>query len=152
MKYSWKFKLECVNKYKSGVHIDHPVGRNRNTFLNQIYDWTKRYEDLGIDGLKHSSFNVEWTAEKRFELVAKVLAGHSIKSTAKLAHVNVGQLYLWLRKYDEKGMEGLECKKGRLPKGFVMGKTKKSKMSVSEQEELKFFVNETSIWKWRMRI
>ena len=115
MKYSWEFKLECVDKYKNGEYIATP-GKTRNqrtTFLHQVNKWAKNYDDLGINGLKHSSTNKIWTPEKRFELVAKVLAGNSITSVAKKAHINNGQLSQWVRKYNEKGMDGLQCKKGR---------------------------------------
>ena len=108
MKYSWEFKLECVEKYKNGEYIATP-GKTRNqrkTFLNQVNKWTKNYDDLGINGLKHSSTNKIWTPEKRFELVAEVLAGHSISSVAKNAHIDSGQLYQWVRKYSEKGIDG----------------------------------------------
>ena len=139
MKYSWEFKLECVDKYKNGEYIATP-GKTRNqrkTFLHQVNKWVKNYDDLGIDGLKHSSTSKNWTPEKRFELVAKVLAGHSITSVAKNAHIDSGQLYQWVRKYNEKGMDGLQCKKGRPTKQLVMKKkTKKTKLSISEQEEL----------------
>ena len=137
MKYSWEFKLECVNKYKNGEHIATP-GKTRNqriAFMNHVKEWAKNYNDLGINGLKHSSTNKKWTPEKRFELVAKVLVGHSISSVAKNAHIDSGQLYQWVRRYNEKGMDGLQCKKGRPTKQLVM--KKKTKLSVSEQEELK---------------
>lgn len=140
MKYSWEFKLECVDKYKNGEYIATP-GKTRNqrtTFLHQVNKWAKNYNDLGINGLKHSSTNKNWTSEKRFELVAKVLAGNSITSVAKNAHIDKGQLYQWVRKYNEKGMDGLQCKKGRPTKQLVMKKkNKKTKLSISEQEELK---------------
>ena len=139
MKYSWKYKLECVNKHKNGEHITFLGSPNqRRHFMNHVREWIKNYNDLGIDGLKHSSTNKDWTPEKRFELVTKVLAGNSIASVAKNAHINNGQLYQWVRRYNEKGMDGLQCKKGRPTKQIVMKKkTKKSKLSVSEQEELK---------------
>ena len=140
MKYSWEFKLECVGKYKNGEYIDTPgkTKNQRKTFLQQVNKWAKNYDDLGINGLKHSSTNKIWTPEKRFELVAKVLAGNSITSVAKKAHIDKGQLYQWVRKYNEKGMDGLQCKKGRSTKQLVMKKkNKKTKLSISEQEELK---------------
>ena len=139
MKYSWEFKLECVNKYKNGEYIILPRAlMNRRTFMSHVREWVKNYDDLGIDGLKHSSSNKNWTLENRFELVAKVLAGHSIAFVAKNAHISKGQLYNWVRRYNEKGMDGLQCKKGRPTDKIVMNKkTKKSKLSVSEQEELK---------------
>ena len=140
MKYSWEFKLECVDKYKNGEYIATPgkTKNQRDGFMNQVRLWVKNYDDLGIDGLKHSSTNKDWTPEERFELVAKVLAGNSFKSVSKNAHINNGQLYNWVRKYNEKGMDGLQCKKGRPTKQIVMKKkTKKTKLSISEQEELK---------------
>ena len=139
MKYSWEFKLECVNKYKNGEYITHPGAPNqRESFINHVRIWAKTYDMLGIDGLKHSPTNKDWTPEKRFELVAKVLAGHSIISVANNAHIDSGQLCRWVRRYNEKGMDGLQCKKGRPTKRLVMKKkTKKTKLSISEQEELK---------------
>ena len=137
MKYSWEFKLECVNKYKNGEYIVTPgkTGNQRNTFMRHIREWVQNYDDLGIDGLKHSSISKVWTPEKRFELVAKVLAGNSISSVARNAHIDSGQLSQWVKRYNEKGMNGLQCKKGRATKQLVM--KKKTKLSISEQEELK---------------
>ena len=139
MKYSWEFKLECVNKYKNGEYIKHPgTPRQHSNFMKHVKVWVKNYDDLGINGLKCSSTNKNWTPKKRFELVARVLAGNSIRLVAKNAHIDSGQLYQWVRRYNEKGMDGLQCKKGRPTKQIVMKKkTKKSKLSVSEQEELK---------------
>lgn len=136
MKYTTEFKLECVDKYKNGVLIDNPLRSCRRTFMNYVREWAKRYDDLGIDGLKHSSSNKVWTPEERFELVAKVLVGNSIKSVSLAAHINPGQLCQWVNRYRERGMEGLQCRKGRKPKGIAM-KPKKKKPSQSEQEELK---------------
>ena len=139
MKYSWEFKLECVNKYKNGEYINIPGSPGfHHNFMNHVRDWVATYDELGVDGLKHSPTNKNWTPEKRFELVAKVLAGHSITSAAKNAHISKGQLYQWVKRYNEKGIHGLQCKKGRPTKQIVMKKkTKKTKLSVSEQEELK---------------
>ena len=140
MKYSWEFKLECVNKYKNGVYIATPERNKaqRSAFMHRVKAWIVAYDDLGIDGLKHSPTSKDWTPEQRFELVAKVLVGNSINEVAKRAYINPGQLYQWVRRYNEKGMDGLQCKKGRPTNQFVMKKkTKKTKLSISEQEELK---------------
>ena len=139
MKYSWEFKLECVSKYKNGEHIDiSGTPGFHQSFMKHVRDWAAAYDDLGIDGLKHSPTNRNWTPEERFELVAKVLSGNSIASVAKNAHVSISQLHRWVGIYDEKGMDGLQCRKGRPAKRSVMKrKTKKTKPSVPEQEELK---------------
>jgi len=138
MKYSWQFKLDCVLKYKEGKQLDFPVGLNKDTFRHHVYLWVKQYDALGVNGLKHPSSNKNWTTEKRFELVAKVLAGNSILSVARNALINEGQLYQWVKRYNEKGMDGLQLKKGRPSNTFVMKKkVKKTKLSISEAEELK---------------
>lgn len=141
MKYDWKFKLDCVLKYKEGRRDFVPIGISRCSFLNHVRLWVKSFDDLGLDGLKHKSFAKEWTQKQRFDLVAKVLAGNSITNVAKNAYINSGQLYQWVKKYREKGIEGLKClKRGRPPKGEfsidIMPK-KKTKLTQTEQEELK---------------
>ena len=139
MKYSQEFKLECVNKYKNGEFITLPIGlRSRSSFMRHVRSWVQLFNDLGVEGLKHSSINKDWTPEKRFELVVKVLAGNSVNDVAKKSHIDSGQLCQWVRRYNEKGMDGLQCKRGRPTKQFVMKKkTKQTKLSISEQEELK---------------
>ncbi len=141
MKYDLKFKLDCVLKYKEGRRDFVPAGIGRDTFLSHVRAWVKTFDDLGANGLKHSPSNRGWTAEERFELVSKVLAGNSIKNVAKNAYINNGQLYRWVKQYREKGMDGLKClRKGRPSKGGfsinVMPK-KKAKLSPTEREELK---------------
>ncbi len=140
MKYNWKFKLDCVLKYKKGKRDFVPKGIGKVSFLSLVRGWIQNYEDLGIDGLKHSINCVDWTPEKRFNLVAQVIAGNSIKHIAIINHINSGQLFQWLRIYREKGMEGLQCiRKGRPPKdGFstIIMPKKTTKLPPSEKEEL----------------
>ena len=141
MKYDLKFKLDCVLKYKEGKRDFVPPGVSRGSFFAHVRAWAKAFDDLGVNGLKHSPRKKEWTAEQRLGLVAKVLAGDSVTNVAKNAHINPGQLYQWVKRYREKGMDGLKClKKGRPSKeGFsinVMPK-KKIKLTPTEQEELK---------------
>ena len=137
-KYSLKIKLDCVEKYLNGKHISTPgkTTNQRNTFLRHVRCWAKNYEDLGIEGLKHLSHYKIWTPEERFSLVAKVLAGNSISLVAKQAHINESQLYQWVKRYEEKGMDGLQLRKGRKPK--MPNKTDKNntKLTKSEKEEL----------------
>lgn len=137
MKYTLEFKLECVDKYKNGGRVPTPgmTKRQRESFMQHVRVWAKAYEDLGIDGLRHRPHNKDWTPEEKFDLVAKVLAGNSIRAVAKNAHVVDGQLCQWVRRYDERGMEGLQCRKGR--PSMKEKKAKKTRLSASEREELK---------------
>ena len=112
------------------VHIQQPAGIDRRGFMRHVYDWVNRYNDLGYEGLIHHSKNKVWSREQRFELVAKVIAGFSISEVAVSYHINPGQLHQWLKKYQEKGIDGLECRQGRKPKKVI-------KLSASEKEEHK---------------
>lgn len=138
MKYSWEFKLECVEKYLEGKWQETPKGAGSTiTFHHKIVEWTRIYKLHGVDGLKHQSENKIWTAEKRFELVTDVLAGNSIMAVAIKAGINNGQLYQWVRKYKQFGYDGLQLRKERKPKGPDMSKDNKPKdLTKSEKEEL----------------
>ena len=139
MKYDWKFKLKCVEDHKEGVWTKKPeqASCSEKSFRSKIEEWVRIYELHGIDGLKHKLVSRNWTPEERYELVAQVLTGEAIGSTAAKAGINSGLLYQWVRKYKMYGYDGLELKKGRKPKGPVMSKEDKLKeLTKSEKEEL----------------
>ena len=102
----------------------------------------KAFDDLGIDGLKHNSFNKQWTVEKRFNLVAKVLSGDSITNVAKNAHLNPGQIYQWVKKYREKGIIQSMSRKGNCIDNCIMESffgTLKNEMFYGHESEFKTF-------------
>ena len=143
MKYSYEFKLECVKNYKEGKQNIKPewCKLSNHNFITAIEKWIRLFDLYGPDGLKHRQFNKNWTKEERYELVAKVLAGQSNTSVAIEAGIDSGQLYQWVRKYKQYGLDGLELShKGRPPKGgYIMTKSKKDKpqeLTQSEREEL----------------
>ena len=135
MKYSWEYKLKCVEDYKNKGKWPKDA---KSSLKSKIIYWIRIYDIYGIDGLKHKSQNKVWTAEERFELVAQVLAGNSIKSTAINAGTSDGLLYQWVRKYKQFGYDGLKLSKGRKPKDPNMSKDNEPKeLTKSEREELK---------------
>lgn len=138
MKYSWEYKLACITKYNKGEDIEvYGTHKQKRAFLREVTNWVKVYNKFGIDGLKHSLKNKVWTPGERFELVAKVLSGNSIKEVSFQANINSGQLYQWVKRYSEKGMEGLQCKQGRPSKNIMKSKKAKQKVAKSVHEELK---------------
>ena len=139
MKYDWKFKLKCVEDHKKGKWSEKPDYAKCSDlhFHAKIVEWTRVYDLHGTDGLKNKITAKEWTAEERYELVAKVLAGNSITSAAAEAGIGKGQLYQWVRRYKLYGYDGLKLRKGRKPKGPVMkGDEKPRDLTKSEKEEL----------------
>ena len=138
MKYTLELKLEYVNKYKNGQQIELPDNckTNRHDFLRQIRNWARLFDKFGVDGLTHNNFHRHWTPEEKFKMVAQILAGKPFLQVASENKVNEGQLYFWVTKYREKGMDGLECRRGRPTEVLNMPKKKKVKLAPSEKEEL----------------
>ena len=52
--------------------------------------------------LNNSSAIKNDNMKKRFELVAKVLAGYSIAYVTKNAHIGSGQLCQWVKRYNKR--------------------------------------------------
>ena len=138
MKYTFEFKLECINKYKNGEFIETPSFTNasRHTFLNNVRNWASLYERFGIDGIKRKLYEKKWTKEEKFKIVAQSLSGMPLIQVALENGISQGQLYQWVKLYREKGIDGLECRKGRPTEVPNMPKKKKVKLAPSEKEEL----------------
>ena len=141
MRYSYEFKLQCVDYYrKYGTIPDVPDGVSRYTFQHHVREWVRLEDAQGTEVLKHKNFNKVWSAEDKLELVQRVLAGNPRKSVALNAGISSGMLYQWLRNYKIYGYNGLISKqKGRKSKNPDMrkiGTRKPPKPNESEYEEL----------------
>ena len=103
-----------------------------------IREWVRTEEMYGPEALVHKKRNKVWTVEGKYELVAKVLAGASIKATALSSGINGGLLYQWVKTYKIKGYEGLTAqRKGRPPKEPQMKKKElPAELTPSEREEM----------------
>ena len=138
MKYSYEYKLECIEKYRQGKWPETPEGIKTHNFRDKIREWSRIEERYGSEYLRHSDSNRTYSAEEKYELVAKVLAGESCRSTAIQAGIEKSVLLQWVRTYRIKGYEGLAAqRKGRPPKEPPMKKKElPSELTPSEREEL----------------
>lgn len=137
MKYDFVFKMNCVELYRNGQWVETPKGINQKDFRKRIATWTKIADLHGMDALRHPTTCTEYTAEQRYTLVAKVLAGESQKNVAISAGINDSQLAKWVKQYKIYGYDGLNLKKGRKNKELPMKKSiKPSELTPSEKEEL----------------
>lgn len=117
MKYSYEFKHMCVEMHREGKWPETPKGVREKNFHGMIRRWFRIEESCGSDALRHKSQNKVWTAEEKYGLVAKVLAGASYKETAISAGIEASLLRQWVKRYKMEGYEGLaERRKGRPPK------------------------------------
>ena len=69
-------------------------------------DYQKRVDELFNQVKTTQRENI--IAAERYELVAQVLAGNSIKEVSCNAGINSGQLCQWVKKYKTNGYNGLE--------------------------------------------
>ncbi|EFO71337.1 helix-turn-helix domain-containing protein [Lactobacillus iners] len=138
MKYDYVFKLNAVELYRSGQWIETPEGISQKNFRKRIVQWSRIADIYGLDSLRHSTTCKERSAECRYQLVARVLAGESQKSVAISAGIDSGLLSKWVQTYKIKGYEGLNLKKGRKSKkeANVSKKFKPTDLTPSEREEL----------------
>ena len=138
MKYSYEYKKRCVDLYREGKWAETPEGVKEKCFRKTVRGWVRMEEACGPEALQHKNQNKVWTAEEKYELVAKVLAGRSNKETAFAAGINDGLLYQWVRCYKMKGYQGLAAqRKGRPPKEPDMKKkTEPAELTPSEREEM----------------
>jgi len=138
MKYSSAYKRKCVELYRQGEWPETPEGVTEQGFRGTIRKWARMENSCGSEALRHKNQNKEWTAGQRYELVAQVLAGKSVKETAFSAGINDGQLHQWVRRYKIEGYQGLVAKqKGRPPKEPQMKKKiEPAELTPSEREEM----------------
>jgi len=141
MRYSYEYKMKCVEMYREGRWPETPAGiGNPESFHEMIRRWSHAEEANGPEILKHKGTNKVWTPEEKYELVAKVIAGSSIRSVSSIAGIHSGLLCQWVRKYKLEGYNGLvSMRKGRPPKEPQMKKINYNnprKLNESEYEEL----------------
>jgi transposase-like protein len=138
MRYSFEFKVECVDLYHQGIWPDTPEGVSKERFHYVILEWVRLERLHGLDALRHKPSNREWSAEEKYELVAKVISGTPRKTVAMDAAISPGLLYQWVQNYKKQGYNGLVSKgKGRPSKEPVMKKNSDPRpLSESEREEL----------------
>ena len=137
MKYSYEYKLMSVNLYRQGKWPETPVGVKDKSFHDMIRIWARQEDACGVKGLQHKKQNRVWTAEEKYEYVAKVLAGESYKEVAICAGIECSLLYQWVRRYKMKGYAGLAAQqKGRPPKEPNMKKVIPAELTPSEREEM----------------
>ena len=138
MRYSYEFKLMCVDLYRQGKWPDTPSGVKEKSFHDTVRMWVRQEEKSGAESLQHKKQNKDWTAAEKYEYVAKVLAGESYREIAISEGMDCRLLYEWVRRYKIKGYEGLVAqRKGRPPKEPDMKKKViPAELTPSEREEM----------------
>ena len=99
MKYSYEYKVMSIEIYRQGKWPETPEGDKEKPFHNTVRKWVRIEEACGTEALRHKEQNKVWTPDEKYELVAKVLAGASNKSTAFNAGILEEMLCRWVKTY-----------------------------------------------------
>ena len=98
------------------------------------------YELPGHEGIKHPPKNKKYSAELKIEIIRRVFDGESKSSLAAEYNLpGAGTIVSWMKKYEELGYNGLECKQGRprgRPKIMTKEEKKNTPLTNEEREEL----------------
>ena len=115
MRYTKQFKLECVQKYKTGVHIDDPGGCKHKTFWTKVKRWVHIYDALGEAGLEHKKPKRTW--KDKYDMIQMVFNGKSFNEVACSHGIQESLLSKWYKIYQRSGVVGLKLdRRGRPPK------------------------------------
>ena len=138
MRYSYEYKIRCVELRREGKWPETPEGVTTSCFRSKVNQWYRLESTLGPDALKHKAFNKKWTPEEKLELVCQVLSGKSYLEVSISACVKDSVLRNWVQKYNTMGYNGLvDMQKGRPPKEPQMKKAvNPTPLTESEREEL----------------
>ncbi len=138
-KYSLKFKYKIVQEYLGGG-IGCPALAKKYNILSHrnIHTWVKAYETLGIDGLKRSRKNNNYTLDFKLEVVELYLKNEmSYQALANELKINNPSIIArWVKEFREQGIEGLKNKKRGRPSSMdsKKGKNTKVKKEYSPEE------------------
>ena len=86
MKYSYEYKKNCIELYRQGKWPETPDGIKQENFRISVRRWSRREKSCGAESLQKNQKKM-WSADEKYELIAKVLAGVSITESAISAGV-----------------------------------------------------------------
>ena len=119
--YSSNFKIECVKAVLAGEgSVDDIVAKYNISSREVLRQWIKRYNtNRELKDYKPereiymASARRKTTIEERKEVVEYCIAhNRNYKETASLYDVSYSQVYSWVKKYDERGEDGLTDRRG----------------------------------------
>ena len=134
MRYSFEFKMECVEMYRHGKWPKKPRGTKSSSFHRLIRRWSASEAIHGPDILNLKGNRI-WTAEEKIEAINKIKAGNSKGSVANEFGIDHALLSYWINQYKLYGYDGfMSKKKDRPPKELTTVKKKKQPESLNESE------------------
>lgn len=133
-KYNLDIKLKIIKEYEHKSLKN--IADKYNISVCTISNWIRWYNDRGIDGLKNSISHKKYTGEFKLSVIQyRKIYQCSLRETAiKFNLPNESMICSWEKRYLEKGLDGLNSKKGRPYKNMSKNKNISEKKSLNETE------------------
>ena len=68
MRYSYEFKVKCVEIYERGEYPVTPNGITTRKFRDTTRKWKRMVDSLGVGVLQHKTKNKKWNPEEKLVL------------------------------------------------------------------------------------
>ena len=113
MKFTFDDKLKAVLYYlKYGsyeIPDDYASPNQKCRYRSIVRHWVSVYRLKGEEGLRHGN-NHYYSPEKKYQFIELLLKGEiGIETQANIVGIDHGTLSSWVKRYREKGMDGLKC-------------------------------------------
>ena len=113
MKFTFDDKLKVVLYYlKYGsyeIPDDYASPSQKCRYRSIVRHWVSVYRLKGEEGLRHGN-NHYYSPEKKYQIIEPLLNGEiGLETQANIVGIASGTLSSWVKRYREKGMDGLKC-------------------------------------------
>lgn len=138
VKYSFEFKLHCVNKVLKNNQSIHSVAKENNFDGYTLRKWINFYEHYGEEGLLPRK-NQKYTSDFKLKVLQKI-ERKSLSLREACVEFNIPSdsiIFQWQKNYKDRAIAGLECKPKGRPKSMTIKRAKKkSDKPLTREEEL----------------
>ncbi|MES5936145.1 transposase [Mammaliicoccus lentus] len=138
-KYSLKFKLKLVKRYREGTNSATSIAREFSIGRSLLFCWNYQFEYFGEAGLSPNKISRYYTDEEKLHIL-RYRKKYQLSYRETAIHFKIINYYLisqWQSKFDKCGILGINNMREseRLP---MNRKNKNKKLNDSERAELEY--------------
>ncbi|QRG66678.1 helix-turn-helix domain-containing protein [Brevibacillus choshinensis] len=139
--YSVELKLQAVQDYLTGHYSQYEIiDKYKIASRTQLKNWVDKYNGHSSlksynEGAKAMTKGRATTWQERIDIVHYCLAHkHDYQETASQYQVSYQQVYQWVKKYEDGGLDALQDRRGRKKPVEELTETEQEKMAMKKLE------------------